>query len=94
MSRQDAAATSTEPVSLSAVHEEWSRQVADILRTLDAKGKADEARDRLLALKVAPQDRDVHLALALALEKIAEGKRGASEALAQARAWFARAGGL
>ena len=64
------------PVSNTELHRAWIEDVQTILVRYDQQKNAIEARDALLALKVAGEDRQIHLDLVLALSS---GMDSASE---------------
>lgn len=61
-------------------HEEWRNEVRTMTDGLDERSPADDvrrARERLLLLRVAAEDRDAHLRIILALVALERGEEGA-----------------
>lgn len=81
--------SSSQP-SVSSVerHREWRSKVENILNDYDRTSNAAQARDGLLGLTVAPEDRDMHLKLVLAFQAVVDGASDASFKLQETRKEF------
>ena len=73
------------PVPVEQLHGYWLGKVKGILAAYDQDQNATKARDALAGLRVASEDRDVHLALVLAFETKVQGQAGADEKIVSAR---------
>lgn len=75
-------------------HEEWRSEVRTMTEHLDERSPPDDARrarERLLLLRVAAEDRDAHLRVILALVAL---ERGETDALRRLREAVAAASGM
>lgn len=71
--------------SLAETITRWEKGMWDIMKAYDDSRDALAARDALLALKVAPDDRDVHFRLVGAFQLSIDGSPQAAALLQEAR---------
>lgn len=76
-------------ISQSELHASWNREVEDALQQYKQDKNALAARDRLLALRVAADDRETHLKLVLALQALTDKQRDGAVRLKEAEQKFA-----
>jgi hypothetical protein len=76
------------PVDPTVLHSEWKQAVEAVLADYDRTGDARSAKERMLTLRVPASGRDMHLALFLALNDLAESRPNGKTKLTAARTAF------